>query len=192
MKTIRLILSLTILLSSFAGASGQRAQRTAQQLPAASGATAPSAQTPTQTPTPIPGASGVATGKEIFSKFTPSSLSRQGVLVETLDGKPVREQYADQAFNPASAVKLATAFAALKTFGPKHRFATTFWVTGAFDNPVPPVAASAIAAVGPSTAATKTARKSRTVPGMYLTACRNPLGLDKLRSDLWPRAGIRY
>ncbi|HST51525.1 MAG TPA: D-alanyl-D-alanine carboxypeptidase [Pyrinomonadaceae bacterium] len=133
MKTIRLILSLTILLSSFAGASGQRAQSAAQQLPAASGATAPSAQTPAQAPAPVAGASGVATGVETFSKFTPSSLSRQGVLVETLDGKPVREQYADQAFNPASAVKLATAFAALKTFGPKHRFATTFWVTGAFD-----------------------------------------------------------
>ncbi|HYH85305.1 MAG TPA: D-alanyl-D-alanine carboxypeptidase, partial [Pyrinomonadaceae bacterium] len=37
------------------------------------------------------------------------------------------------AFNPASAVKLATALAALRTFGPKHRFATTFWITGSFD-----------------------------------------------------------
>jgi D-alanyl-D-alanine carboxypeptidase/D-alanyl-D-alanine-endopeptidase (penicillin-binding protein 4) len=45
----------------------------------------------------------------------------------------VREQAADQPFNPASAVKLATALDALRTFGPKHRFATTFWITGAFD-----------------------------------------------------------
>lgn len=61
------------------------------------------------------------------------TLGHQGVLVETLDGAVVREQAADQPFNPASAVKLATALGALRTFGPKHRFATTFWITGAFD-----------------------------------------------------------
>jgi D-alanyl-D-alanine carboxypeptidase/D-alanyl-D-alanine-endopeptidase (penicillin-binding protein 4) len=30
-------------------------------------------------------------------------------------------------------MKLVTALAALKTFGAKHRFATTFWITGSFD-----------------------------------------------------------
>jgi len=55
------------------------------------------------------------------------------VLVETLEGSVVREQAADQPFNPASAMKLATALDALRTFGPKHRFATTFWITGTFD-----------------------------------------------------------
>ncbi|HYO90026.1 MAG TPA: D-alanyl-D-alanine carboxypeptidase, partial [Pyrinomonadaceae bacterium] len=40
-----------------------------------------------------------------------------GVLVETLEGKPVMEQLGNIAFNPASAVKLATALAALRTFG---------------------------------------------------------------------------
>jgi D-alanyl-D-alanine carboxypeptidase/D-alanyl-D-alanine-endopeptidase (penicillin-binding protein 4) len=137
LKTIRFILTLAILISPIAGARGQSAQATARQTPATQGATAPQTQAPTQTPTPtpspVPGATGLATGKEVVSKFNPSSLSRQGVLVETLDGQVVREQYADQPFNPASAVKLATAFAALKTFGPKHRFATTFWITGAFD-----------------------------------------------------------
>jgi len=132
---IRFILSLLILLSPFAGASGQSARSAARQTQAATGATATQAQTPTQipTPTPIPGAQGIATGEEVVSKLNPSSLSRKGVLIETLDGQLVREQYADQAFNPASAVKLATAFTALKTFGPKHRFATTIWVTGTFD-----------------------------------------------------------
>src|SRR6476661_4061244 len=57
----------------------------------------------------------------------------QGVLVETLSGKVVSSQYEDQAFNPASAVKLATALAALRTLGPDHRFATGVWTDGVLD-----------------------------------------------------------
>jgi D-alanyl-D-alanine carboxypeptidase/D-alanyl-D-alanine-endopeptidase (penicillin-binding protein 4) len=55
------------------------------------------------------------------------------VLVERLSGEVVREEAADQAYNPASAIKLVTALAALRTFGAKHRFATTIWITGSFD-----------------------------------------------------------
>lgn len=57
----------------------------------------------------------------------------QGVLVETLEGGMVAEQSADQTFNPASAVKLATALTALHTFGADHRFDTAVWSTGTFD-----------------------------------------------------------
>jgi len=57
----------------------------------------------------------------------------QGVLVETLAGQNIAAQNADQHFNPASAVKLATAFMALRTFGPQHRFATAVWTDGNFD-----------------------------------------------------------
>jgi len=57
----------------------------------------------------------------------------QGVLAETLDGTVVASQAADEKFNPASAVKLATAFAALKNFGPNHRFLTSVWATGTVD-----------------------------------------------------------
>ena len=57
----------------------------------------------------------------------------QGVLIETLDGKIVSAQAADQTFNPASSVKLATALVALHNFGPDHRFATGFWTDGSFD-----------------------------------------------------------
>ncbi|HEX8632796.1 MAG TPA: D-alanyl-D-alanine carboxypeptidase [Pyrinomonadaceae bacterium] len=57
----------------------------------------------------------------------------QGVLVETLDGKVVREQAANQQYNPASVVKLATAFHALQTFGPNYRFSTVVWTNGTFD-----------------------------------------------------------
>lgn len=57
----------------------------------------------------------------------------QGVLIETLDGKTISEQAADQAFNPASSIKLATALIALQNFGPRHRFTTGFWTNGSFD-----------------------------------------------------------
>jgi serine-type D-Ala-D-Ala carboxypeptidase/endopeptidase (penicillin-binding protein 4) len=57
----------------------------------------------------------------------------QGVLIETLDGKTVSAQSADQAFNPASSIKLATALVALHNFGPQHRFTTGFWTDGSFD-----------------------------------------------------------
>src|SRR6185369_5719521 len=45
----------------------------------------------------------------------------QGVLVETLDGRIVSSQDENEQFNPASTMKLATAFMALKTLGPDHR-----------------------------------------------------------------------
>jgi D-alanyl-D-alanine carboxypeptidase len=57
----------------------------------------------------------------------------QGVLVETLDGKAVAAQSAEETFNPASAVKLATALIALRTFGPQHRFTTGVWTNGTLD-----------------------------------------------------------
>lgn len=57
----------------------------------------------------------------------------QGVLVETLDGKIVSSQNETDQFNPASTMKLATAFVALKTLGPDHRFATAVWTDGQLD-----------------------------------------------------------
>lgn len=57
----------------------------------------------------------------------------QGVLAETLDGTVIASQSADEKFNPASAVKLATAFAALKNLGPNHRFLTSVWANGKID-----------------------------------------------------------
>ncbi|MEA2175678.1 MAG: hypothetical protein QOD00_3270, partial [Blastocatellia bacterium] len=57
----------------------------------------------------------------------------QGILVETLEGKSLAALNAEQAFNPASAVKLATALDALHTFGPQHRFVTAVWTNGTFD-----------------------------------------------------------
>jgi D-alanyl-D-alanine carboxypeptidase/D-alanyl-D-alanine-endopeptidase (penicillin-binding protein 4) len=56
-----------------------------------------------------------------------------GILVETLDGKTVVENASSSAFNPASNVKIATAYAVLKTFGPDYRFPTNVWTDGSVD-----------------------------------------------------------
>jgi D-alanyl-D-alanine carboxypeptidase/D-alanyl-D-alanine-endopeptidase (penicillin-binding protein 4) len=80
--------------------------------------------TPQQTPTP--------TGNGSDNDLAPV-YGVQGVLIETLDGKVVSEQASDQRFNPASSIKLATAFVALRTFGPNYRFTTGFWTDGSFD-----------------------------------------------------------
>ena len=57
----------------------------------------------------------------------------QGVLAETLDGATVAAQSVDGKFNPASAIKLATALVALQRLGPEHRFLTSAWSTGTID-----------------------------------------------------------
>jgi D-alanyl-D-alanine carboxypeptidase/D-alanyl-D-alanine-endopeptidase (penicillin-binding protein 4) len=56
-----------------------------------------------------------------------------GVLIESLDGSVVVESNANFTFNPASNVKIATAYAVLKTFGPEFRFLTNVYTDGAID-----------------------------------------------------------
>ncbi len=56
-----------------------------------------------------------------------------GILVETLDGKSVVDSYSNYAFNPASNVKIVTAYSVLKTFGPDYRFQTSVWTDGQID-----------------------------------------------------------
>src|SRR6266403_1542160 len=57
----------------------------------------------------------------------------QGVLAETLDGATVAAQAAEEKFNPASSVKLATTLVALQTLGPDHKFVTGVWAAGPID-----------------------------------------------------------
>ena len=57
----------------------------------------------------------------------------QGVLAETLDGSTIASQAIENKFNPASAIKLGTALAALRNFGPNHRFLTGVWANGTID-----------------------------------------------------------
>ncbi|MCY7376157.1 MAG: D-alanyl-D-alanine carboxypeptidase [Pyrinomonadaceae bacterium] len=56
-----------------------------------------------------------------------------GILVESLEGNIVLDSYSNFAFNPASNVKIATAYAVLKTFGPEYRFPTSVWTDGQID-----------------------------------------------------------
>jgi D-alanyl-D-alanine carboxypeptidase/D-alanyl-D-alanine-endopeptidase (penicillin-binding protein 4) len=83
---------------------------------------------PQQQPQPAPESSPTPNGDG-----RPVLYGTQGVLVETSDGKVVSAQSEYQGFNPASAVKLATALIALRTFGPQHRFATGVWSDGTLD-----------------------------------------------------------
>ena len=130
LKNLRFILALIILLAPSVGVRAQ-----------VSVAVPPAAATPQPTPaqpvsvSPLPtSASDTAVAEDVLPQAEElPTLGHQGVLVETLDGNVVRDQASDQPFNPASAVKLTTALDALRTFGPKHRFATTFWLTGTFD-----------------------------------------------------------
>jgi D-alanyl-D-alanine carboxypeptidase/D-alanyl-D-alanine-endopeptidase (penicillin-binding protein 4) len=82
-------------------------------------------------PTPPPAATPEPTESDDSEQNALYGL--QGVLVETLDGATVSTQGADETFNPASAIKLATALVALRTFGPEHRFATGVWTDGSID-----------------------------------------------------------
>ncbi len=55
-------------------------------------------------------------------------LSKQGILVESLDGKKIlAELNPDTPLNPASVMKLATSLTALARLGPDYRFATRIY-----------------------------------------------------------------
>lgn len=56
-----------------------------------------------------------------------------GILVETVDGKVIKESGSNFAYNPASNVKIATSYAVIKTFGPEYRFATNVFTDGEID-----------------------------------------------------------
>ena len=56
-----------------------------------------------------------------------------GILIESLDGNVVVESNSNFTFNPASNVKIATAYAVLKMFGPEFRFQTRVYTDGTID-----------------------------------------------------------
>ncbi|HEV2915628.1 MAG TPA: D-alanyl-D-alanine carboxypeptidase [Pyrinomonadaceae bacterium] len=88
----------------------------------------------TTTPTGAPTAPIITAPSEAATPAYQSPVAGlRGVLVETLDGRALMSESADQGFNPASAVKLATALKAISTFGIDHRFSTGVWANGAFD-----------------------------------------------------------
>lgn len=80
---------------------------------------------------PVASSSGVRTLFPVLAEATIPGYS--GVLVESLDGNVVLESNSGAMFNPASNVKIATAFAVLKTFGPEFRFMTNVYTDGTYD-----------------------------------------------------------
>jgi D-alanyl-D-alanine carboxypeptidase/D-alanyl-D-alanine-endopeptidase (penicillin-binding protein 4) len=89
--------------------------------------------TPT-TPKQQPGVTRTAATNSVYPTLADVQIpGYSGVLVETLDGKAVVESYSNYAFNPASNVKIATAYSVLRTFGPDFRFQTTIWTDGQID-----------------------------------------------------------
>jgi serine-type D-Ala-D-Ala carboxypeptidase/endopeptidase (penicillin-binding protein 4) len=95
--------------------------------------------TPSPSPTPLVNkTAGVTPTTKTADIVNPASLEMtipgySGVLIETLDGKVVKESYSNYAFNPASNVKVATSYAVIKTFGPDYRFATNVFTDGTVD-----------------------------------------------------------
>lgn len=126
---------LLILLSLALASSGAQAQQT--HPPAADGKQpSPSLTRPTAITRPAsPTVMGSATAAPDIAapSYEPVVMGVRGVLVESLDGKVLMEQTANELFNPASGVKLATALTALRTFGPQYRFNTAVWIDGTLD-----------------------------------------------------------
>ena len=61
-------------------------------------------------------------------------LELHGVLIETLEGRQTLAAHnADEPFNPASLLKLATSLLALRSLGPDHRFETRVYIDGQID-----------------------------------------------------------
>lgn len=86
------------------------------------------------TTTGTPAGPTLPTTNEAASPVYQSPVSgMRGVLVETLGGQVLMSESVNQAFNPASAVKLATALVAIRTFGIDHRFTTGVWANGTID-----------------------------------------------------------
>ncbi|MCC7531454.1 MAG: D-alanyl-D-alanine carboxypeptidase [Candidatus Melainabacteria bacterium] len=67
------------------------------------------------------------------ARARPAQHSEVAVLVEAENGTVITDKNSNVAFNPASVVKLITAYAALKSFAPDHRFTTTLYLDGELD-----------------------------------------------------------
>jgi D-alanyl-D-alanine carboxypeptidase/D-alanyl-D-alanine-endopeptidase (penicillin-binding protein 4) len=91
-------------------------------------------KTGSTTPTVVGSAPITNSVRTLFPVLAEVSIpGYSGVLIESIDGNVVVESNAASAFNPASNVKIATAYAVLKTFGPDFRFLTNVYTDGAID-----------------------------------------------------------
>lgn len=91
---------------------------------------------PSPTPKSLIQKTGSVTPVNRADVVNPSDIvipGNSGVLVETLDGKVIKESSSNFTFNPASNVKIATVYAVIKTFGPNYRFPTNVFTDGEID-----------------------------------------------------------
>ncbi len=144
-KTLRLGVALAIWICSTAAVfaqaapsqpSGQKPQPLLQPITVQTGSVAKpqTSSTPLVTKTGSSAPIAAAARKTSFAVLADMEIPGfSGILVEDLSGNVVFDSYSNYAFNPASNVKVATAYAVLKTFGPDYRFPTNVWTDGQID-----------------------------------------------------------
>lgn len=103
---------------------------------------APPSPTPASTPLVKKTGSSMPVGAAVSASTRKTSIpvladveipGYSGVLVQDASGNIVLDSNSNYAFNPASNVKVATAYAVIKTFGPDYRFSTSVWTDGQID-----------------------------------------------------------
>ncbi len=126
---------LVVALMSFVSAKSATAQATKPLLQPIVVVTDNTAGKPTPTPyVTKTSSSAMLSRKTSIAVLQDVSIpGNSGVLVESLDGRVVLDSNSENAFNPASNVKIATAYAVLKVFGPDFRFPTNVWTDGQVD-----------------------------------------------------------
>ncbi|HEV7643870.1 MAG TPA: D-alanyl-D-alanine carboxypeptidase [Pyrinomonadaceae bacterium] len=82
---------------------------------------------------PTPGINGITKTVSVQPLYDIPVIPTAGILVEKAAGQTVMDNASNFAFNPASNVKLITAYAVLKTFGPNYRYPTNVWTDGTID-----------------------------------------------------------
>ena len=137
----RVSFALTLLLLFNVGASPIIAQQThapystpPSNLPVPAGRTVKPTVLTNTMPDAIPNAPATDDVVPLPLLNAPVVVPRQGVLIETAAGRRVMEQAGDVEFNPASAIKLATALVALRNLGSAHRFQTAIMTNGIYDS----------------------------------------------------------
>lgn len=137
-KSLRLVVALLIVFGSVFSARAQSTytRPTATPKPFLQPITVQNGA-PRPTPTPLVAKTGSAVStarKTSFAVLQDVEIPGvSGILVEDLNGNVVMDTASSYAFNPASNVKVATAYAVLKTFGPDYRFPTNVWTDGQID-----------------------------------------------------------
>jgi D-alanyl-D-alanine carboxypeptidase/D-alanyl-D-alanine-endopeptidase (penicillin-binding protein 4) len=152
-KSFRLCLTISFVFAAFASGNGALAQAVYTR-PSASPQPSQTPlvrqivkQTPSlvtqpsvpKTTAPAPGTSNNSAANRPFTpdivapSLEPIVGGMRGVLVETAQGQILMENSADATFNPASNIKLATAYAVLHAYKANFRFKTLIYTDGTID-----------------------------------------------------------